>query len=173
YAQSHGIELTSLEQLLAESDFVTLHAPHTPETDGLMNAARFRLMKPTAFLINTARGGLVDEAALHEALVTGRIAAAAPDPSRRRRARSVPPSAAHGFVAPASRQRRAYTARRGVRSGGGGGGGAVQRGIDPGGRARRDATSVAPPEPRGEREGAHAPAPRLGLEGEPAPPPDW
>ena len=79
YARSHGIELTSLEQLLAESDFVTLHAPHTPETDRLMNVARFRLMKPTAFLINTARGGLVDEAALHEALVTRRIAGAGLD----------------------------------------------------------------------------------------------
>jgi len=83
YARSHGIELASLEQLLAESDFVTLHAPHTPETDRLMNDARFRLMKPTAFLINTARGGLVDEAALHEALVTGRIAGAGLDVFRR------------------------------------------------------------------------------------------
>ena len=83
YARSHGIELTSLEQLLTESDFVTLHAPHTPETDRLMNDARFRIMKPAAFLINTARGGLVDEAALHEALVTGQIAGAGLDVFRR------------------------------------------------------------------------------------------
>src|SRR5262249_31632725 len=79
YAQSHGIELTSLERLLPESDFVTLPPPHTPATDRLMTDARFRLRKPTAFLINTARGGLVDEAALHEALVTGRIAGAGLD----------------------------------------------------------------------------------------------
>ena len=83
YAQSHGIELTSLERLLAESDFVTLHAPHLPETDGLINAARLRLMKPTAYLINTARGGLVDEAALYEALAARRIAGAGLDVFRR------------------------------------------------------------------------------------------
>ena len=83
YARAHGIELVSLETLLRESDFVTLHAPHTPETDRLMDAARLRLMKPSAFLINTARGGLVDEAALHEALSTRRIAGAGLDVFRR------------------------------------------------------------------------------------------
>ena len=83
YAQSHGIELTSLERLLAESDFVMLHAPHLPETDGLINAARLRLMKPSAYLINTARGGLVDEAALYEALAARRIAGAGLDVFRR------------------------------------------------------------------------------------------
>jgi D-3-phosphoglycerate dehydrogenase len=83
YARAHGIELVGLETLLRESDFVTLHAPHTPETDRLMDAVRLRLMKPSAFLINTARGGLVDEAALHEALVTRRIAGAGLDVFRR------------------------------------------------------------------------------------------
>jgi phosphoglycerate dehydrogenase-like enzyme len=83
YARSHGIELTSLARLLVESDFVTLHAPHTPETDRLMNAERLGLMKSTAFLINTARGGLVDEHALHEALLTRRIAGAGLDVFRR------------------------------------------------------------------------------------------
>jgi phosphoglycerate dehydrogenase-like enzyme len=83
YARSHGIELVSLETLLRESDFVTLHAPHVPETDGLIDAARLRLMKPTAFLINTARGGLVDEVALYDALRTRRIAGAGLDVFRR------------------------------------------------------------------------------------------
>jgi D-3-phosphoglycerate dehydrogenase / 2-oxoglutarate reductase len=83
YARLHGIELVGLDTLLRESDFVTLHAPHTPETDGLINAARLQLMKPTAFLINTARGGLVDEAALYEALSTRRIAGAGLDVFRR------------------------------------------------------------------------------------------
>jgi len=83
YAAGHGIELTSLERLLRESDFVTLHAPHQPETDGLINAERLRLMKPTAVLINTARGGLVDEPALYDALANRRIAGAGLDVFRR------------------------------------------------------------------------------------------
>jgi phosphoglycerate dehydrogenase-like enzyme len=90
YARAHGIELVGLETLLRESDFVTLHAPHTPETDGLIDRARLRLMKPTAFLINTARGGLVDEAALHEALSTRRIAGAGLDVFRREPPRGSP-----------------------------------------------------------------------------------
>jgi glyoxylate reductase len=68
-----------LETLLRESDFVSVHTPLTPETRGLMNRERFALMKPTAVLINTARGPVVDPAALHEALSTRRIFAAALD----------------------------------------------------------------------------------------------
>lgn len=68
-----------LETLLAESDFVSLHTPLTPETRGLMNRERFALMKPTAVLINTARGPIVDPDALYDALVTRRIFAAALD----------------------------------------------------------------------------------------------
>jgi len=79
YARAHGIELVPLETLLRESDFVTLHAPHTSETDRLINAARLRLMKPSAYLINTARGGLVDEAALADALRERRILGAGLD----------------------------------------------------------------------------------------------
>ena len=79
FAREHRVELVSLETLLRESDVVTLHIPHTLETDKFMNRARFRLMKPTAFLINTSRGGVVDEEALYEALTSGKIAGAGLD----------------------------------------------------------------------------------------------
>lgn len=68
-----------LDALLAESDFVSVHVPLLPETRGLLNAARLRQMKPTAFLINTSRGPVVDEAALVHALETRQIAGAALD----------------------------------------------------------------------------------------------
>src|SRR5579871_153190 len=68
-----------LDAALPRADFVTIHCPKTPETVGLFNAARFKLMKPTAYLINTARGGIVDERALHEALVSRKLAGAGLD----------------------------------------------------------------------------------------------
>jgi glycerate dehydrogenase len=74
-----GIEYTPLERLLEESDVVTLHCPLTPATRGLIGAAQLARMKPGALLINTARGGLVDEAALLAALCEGRIGGAALD----------------------------------------------------------------------------------------------
>ncbi len=70
---------TDLETVLSESDFVSLHTPLTPETRGLMNRERIAAMKPTAVLIKTARGPIVDAAALHEALAEHRIFAAALD----------------------------------------------------------------------------------------------
>ena len=70
---------TELRELLQQSDVVSLHCPLADETEGLISAAELRLMKPTAILINTARGGLVDSAALVDALDTGEISAAAID----------------------------------------------------------------------------------------------
>jgi len=69
----------SVEDVLREADFVSLHCPATPETRHLMNRERFSQMRPGAFLINTARGDVVDEAALVEALESGRIAGAGLD----------------------------------------------------------------------------------------------
>jgi glycerate dehydrogenase len=66
----------TLRQLLAEADVLSLHCPLTPETRGMIGAAELRTMKPTSILINTARGGLVDEGALAEALRAGRIGGA-------------------------------------------------------------------------------------------------
>jgi len=78
-AEQAGVDLVPLEQLLERSDFVSIHCPLTPQTRGLLGAAELVRMKPTAFLINTARGGIVDEASLHEALTSNGIAGAALD----------------------------------------------------------------------------------------------
>jgi glycerate dehydrogenase len=69
----------TLEELLHTSDVISLHCPLTPETDKLINAERLKLFKPTAFLINTSRGGLIDEPALAEALRSGHLAGAGLD----------------------------------------------------------------------------------------------
>ena len=68
-----------LDEGVARADFITIHCPKTPETTGLFNAARLAKMKRTAFLVNTARGGIVDEKALYDALKANRIAGAALD----------------------------------------------------------------------------------------------
>lgn len=76
---AHGAEQVSLEALLGTADFVSIHAPLTPATRGLLNAERLRGMKPTAYLINTARGAIIDNVALLQALREGWIAGAAVD----------------------------------------------------------------------------------------------
>jgi D-3-phosphoglycerate dehydrogenase len=78
-AQQLGVTPVTLDELLAQSDFITIHMPKTPETTGMIGAAQLKLMKPTAFVVNVARGGLIDEEALHEALVAGTIAGAGLD----------------------------------------------------------------------------------------------
>jgi D-3-phosphoglycerate dehydrogenase len=78
-AKALEVELTDLETLLRESDFVTLHAVETPETIGMINEARLKMMKNTAYLVNTARGSLIDEASLAKGLKEGWIAGAALD----------------------------------------------------------------------------------------------
>ena len=74
-----GVEPASLEKLLREADFVSLHAPRAPETEQLVDREALALMKPSAYLINTSRGSVVDEAALIEALTGGVIAGAGLD----------------------------------------------------------------------------------------------
>jgi len=71
--------VADLDAALPRADFVTIHCPKTPETVGMFNAARLKRMKATAYLVNTARGGIVDEAALAAALADGRVAAAGLD----------------------------------------------------------------------------------------------
>ncbi len=78
-AQQLGVQLVTLDELVAESDFLTIHMPKTPETTGMIGAEQLRAMKPTACVINVARGGLIDEDALFEALQAGEIAGAGLD----------------------------------------------------------------------------------------------
>jgi phosphoglycerate dehydrogenase-like enzyme len=79
WANERGIPLVGLEQLFRESDLVSLHVPLTPETKQLIRTETLNWLKPTAYLINTARGGVVNEADLHAALASKRIAGAGLD----------------------------------------------------------------------------------------------
>jgi D-3-phosphoglycerate dehydrogenase / 2-oxoglutarate reductase len=81
-ATIHGMgyePVQDLDAAVAQADFITIHCPKTPETVGLFNAARLAHMKPTAFIVNTARGGIIDERALYDVLKANRIAGAALD----------------------------------------------------------------------------------------------
>ncbi|HQR80746.1 MAG TPA: phosphoglycerate dehydrogenase, partial [Actinomycetota bacterium] len=74
-----GVTLLPLEELLEQADFVTVHLPKTKETVGLIGEAALKLVKPTVHIVNAARGGIVDEQALYDALVEGRVAGAGLD----------------------------------------------------------------------------------------------
>ena len=76
---SLGARVVGLDELFASADYVTLHVPMTPETSHMVGAARLAGMKPSAFIVNTSRGGVIDEEALAAALKEGRIAGAALD----------------------------------------------------------------------------------------------
>lgn len=74
-----GAQLVTLDELLAQSDFITIHLPKTPETLGLLDEEAFAKVKPSVRIVNAARGGIVDEAALARALAEGRVAGAGID----------------------------------------------------------------------------------------------
>ena len=78
-AQQLGVTLLALDEVLEQSDFITIHMPKTPETTGMISDDQFAKMKPSAFVVNVARGGLIDEDALHRALTSGAIAGAGLD----------------------------------------------------------------------------------------------
>jgi D-3-phosphoglycerate dehydrogenase len=79
FVSETGMIVTDLDTLVESADFITCHVPSTPETKHMFNAARFAKMKPTAYLVNTSRGEIIDENALYEALKAGRPAGAALD----------------------------------------------------------------------------------------------
>ncbi|MGC5171000.1 phosphoglycerate dehydrogenase [Microbacterium sp. DT81.1] len=78
-AQQLGVQLVGLDELVEQSDFITIHMPKTPETTGMIGAEQLKRMKPTAYVVNVARGGLIDEDALFSALTSGEIAGAGLD----------------------------------------------------------------------------------------------
>ncbi len=79
FAAAHGLTYVELDELLAQADYVSVHVPLMAATRNLIDERRLRLMKPTAYIINTARGGIIDEAALYRVLKEGAIAGAALD----------------------------------------------------------------------------------------------
>src|SRR4030081_3069163 len=86
--------VADLDAALPKADFVSIHCPKTPETVGMFDAVRLKRMKATAYLINTARGGIVDEPALYDALVSGKLAGAGLDVFDQE-----PPPAGHSLFA--------------------------------------------------------------------------
>ena len=78
-AEAMGVKLASLEEVMKQSDFITIHIPKTPETTGMISSAQFAIAKPNLRIVNCSRGGIIDEAALYTALSTNQIAGAGLD----------------------------------------------------------------------------------------------
>jgi D-3-phosphoglycerate dehydrogenase len=79
YASKHNVAMVSLDELLQKSDFISIHTPYTKETENLIDEPQFNKMKKGAFIINTARGGIINEEALYQAIQQGTVAGAAID----------------------------------------------------------------------------------------------
>jgi D-3-phosphoglycerate dehydrogenase len=77
--QVPGATQVSLDELFARSDFISLHVPHTPETNNIVGAEAFEKMKDGVYIVNCGRGGTLDEVALYDAIVGGKVAGAALD----------------------------------------------------------------------------------------------
>jgi D-3-phosphoglycerate dehydrogenase / 2-oxoglutarate reductase len=78
-AEAMGVKLATLEEVMKQSDFITIHIPKTPETTGMISTAQFAIAKPSLRIVNCSRGGIIDEAALYTALSTNQIAGAGLD----------------------------------------------------------------------------------------------
>ena len=118
-----GVRLVGLDELLRESDFISIHLPRTPETVGLIGERELALCKPTVRIVNAARGGLVDEAALAAALEAGTVAGAGLDVfetepcTTRRCSASTPWSSPRTWAPPRSRRRTRPASRSRARCG--------------------------------------------------------
>lgn len=99
FARVHGVTFVPLEELLAASDFITLHLALTEQTRNMIGREQFEIMKESAYLINASRGGIVEEQALYEALKQGRIAGAALDVFEHEPVRSHPLFELPNFIA--------------------------------------------------------------------------
>ena len=128
-AAQMGVRLVDLDTLLAESDFMSVHLPKTPETIGLIGDEQLHRVKPSLVLVNAARGGIVDEAALYAALKEGRVAGSRP---RRVRQRAV-----HRQPAVRARERRGHAAPGRVHRRGAGEGRHRRRPLGAAGAVRR------------------------------------
>jgi D-3-phosphoglycerate dehydrogenase len=78
-AEQIGVELVDMDQMMKRADYITIHIPKTPETTGMISTEQFKIAKPNLRIVNCSRGGIIDEAALYEALVSGQIAGAGLD----------------------------------------------------------------------------------------------